>query len=73
LTAFDSRPFRVGDLVQFKRGSSSFRNLDGIDGLVLVTRLIESDVFFYGCKCFEMGEEHLWSFDQFFLVSKVDR
>jgi hypothetical protein len=73
MTASASKQFRVGDLVKFKRGSSPFRSPAGVDGLVLVTRLLSGRTFFYGCKCFDTGEEHLWSYDQFYLVSKVSR
>jgi len=73
MVASASRGFRVGDLVKFKKGSSPYRSFDGVAGLVLVTRLLSGRTFFYGCKCFDTGEEHLWSYDQFYLVSRVGK
>ncbi len=70
MVASASRGFRVGDLVKFKKGSSPYPNPAG---LVLVTRLLSGRTFFYGCKCFDTGEEHLWSYDQFYLVSRVGK
>ncbi len=62
---------KVGDLLQFKPASEVFRQLPATASLVLVTKLIpESKRFFYG-RVGGAGEEHLWSYDQFFLVSAV--
>ena len=62
--------FKVGDLLKFKKGSSTFRELDGSASLVVVTReLPSSKRFFYGRAC-STWEEHLWSYDQFYLLSK---
>jgi len=63
--------FELGDLVKFKKGSSPFRELEGTAGLVVVTRLLPaSRKFFYGRVC-STWEEHLWSYDQFYLLQKV--
>ena len=66
--------FELGDLVKFKPGnsSSSLRRLEGTDSLVVVTRLLPaSKKFFYGRVC-STWEEHLWSYDQFYLLSEVN-
>ena len=65
-----NRDFELGDLVKFKKGSSAFRELEGTDSLVVVTRLLPaSNKFFYGRVC-STWEEHLWSYDQFSLLSR---
>ena len=67
-----SRDFKVGDLVGVRKGSEVFRDLPATAGLVLVTNeLPTSPRFFYGVVC-STGEEHLWSYDQFLLVSKAN-
>lgn len=76
-----STDFKIGDLVQLKKNSwwrnksSTFRKMvDSHAGFVVVTDdLPESKKFFYGFLCGYDGEVHLWSTDQFVLVSKVDR
>ena len=65
--------FKIGDLVKFKPGnaSSSLRRTEGTDSLVVVTRLLPaSKKFFYGRVC-STWEEHLWSYDQFYLLQKA--
>ena len=65
------RDFRVGDLVKMKPASEVFQALPASAGLVLVTNeLPTSPRFFYGRVC-ATGEEHLWSYDQFFLLSRA--
>ena len=65
------RKFNVGDLLKFKPHSEVFAALPATAGLVLVTREIPgSSRFFYGRVCYS-EEEHLWSYDQFFLVSEA--
>ena len=65
--------FKVGDLLKFKKGSSTFRELDGSASLVVVTREVpNSKRFFYGRAC-STWEEHLWGYDQFYLLSKGSR
>ena len=65
------RDFKVGDLVKMKPASEVFAALPASAGLVLVTQeLPESPRFFYGRAC-SSGEEHLWSYDQFYLLSKA--
>ena len=75
-----SRDFKVGDLVQLKEDSwwlnksPNFRNMVGRHGgfVVVTDSLPASKTFFYGFLCGHDGEVHLWSTDQFNLVSKVD-
>ena len=63
--------FELGDLVKFKKGSSPFRELEGTAGLVVVSRLLPaSNKFFYGRVC-STWEEHLWSYDQFYMLQKA--
>ena len=63
--------FELGDLVKFKKGSSTFRELEGSASLVVVTRLLPaSKRFFYGRVC-STWEEHLWNYNQFDLLSKA--
>jgi len=63
--------FELGDLVKIKKGSSPFRELEGTAGLVVVSRLLPaSNKFFYGRVC-STWEEHLWSYDQFYMLQKV--
>jgi len=65
------KTFELGDLVKFKKGSSPFRELEGSASLVVVSRLLPADKrFFYGRVC-STGDEHLWSCDQFYLLSKA--
>mgnify|MGYP003634360773 FL=1 len=71
--------FEVGDLLKFKEGSwwtqrdRVFRHTGSLASYVLVTNsLLSSERFFYGVICgSESGEEHLWSGDQFDMVSAV--
>jgi hypothetical protein len=73
--------FKAGDLVRFKedswwlKKSANFRNLGGKyspASLVLVTDdLVSSQQFFYGVVCGGDGESHLWSCDQFDLLSSA--
>ena len=73
--------FKVGDLLRFKEGSwwrerdRVFRLPASPGSLVLVTNHLESSKnFFYGIICgSEYGEEHLWSIDQFDVVSEAVR
>jgi len=77
--AVASQTFKVGDLLKFKEGSwwvtrsAGFRN-DGKpyspDSLVLVIRYNgrPESGFFYGRVCSD-NEEHLWSYEEFELVS----
>jgi len=66
------RDFKVGDLVKMKPASEVFAALPASAGLVLVTQeLPESPRFFYGRVC-ATGDEHLWSYDQFYLLSKAN-
>jgi hypothetical protein len=61
--------FKVGDLVQMEPVSEAFAALPAFDGLVIVTNeLPTSSQFFYGQLC-STGEEHLWGYDQFCLLS----
>ena len=68
------REFDVGDLLKFKPASEVFAALPATAGLVLVTKKVPgSSRFFYGRVCYDQKEDHLWSYDQFFLVSKAGR
>ena len=60
--------FEVGDLLRPK--PSSFMKTDTLsEDLVLVSdSLSSSNRFFYGIVC-STGEQHLWSYDQFYLLS----
>jgi hypothetical protein len=69
--------FELGDLVKFKKDSwwlnRSYRadEFAGTDSLVVVTRLLPaSKRFFYGRVC-STWEEHLWSYDQFYLLQEA--
>jgi hypothetical protein len=69
--------FKAGDLVKLRpdswwiNRSATFRKMVG-SGLIMVTNgLPNSDKFFYGFVCGGDGEEHLWSCDQFEMVSKA--
>mgnify|MGYP003127437409 CR=1 FL=1 len=67
------RNFKVGDLVRMKPASEVFAAMPAHAGLVIVTdEMPESSRFFYGLACHD-GEVHLWSTDQFYLVSKANR
>ena len=67
------KDFRVGDLVKMKPASEVFAAMPAADSLVLVTDEIEeSSRFFYGLASHD-GETHLWSYDQFYLISKAGR
>ena len=67
--------FKVGDLVRRKPVSKKLTNspytaLQESNDLVLVVNsLPASKRFFYGNVC-GTGDTHLWSVDQFYLVSK---
>ena len=71
--------FNVGDLLKFKEGSwwtqrdRVFRHTGSVASLILVTNsLLSSERFFYGVICgSDSNEEHLWSGDQFDMVSAV--
>ena len=68
------RKFEVGDLLKFKPASEVFAALPATAGLVLVTKKVPgSSRFFYGRVCYDSKEDHLWSYDQFFLISKAGR
>ena len=68
------RKFEVGDLLKFKPASEVFAGMPATAGLVLVTKKVPgSSRFFYGRVCYDNKEEHLWSYDQFFLISKAGR
>jgi len=67
------RDFKVGDLVQMKPGSEVFQALPATSSLVIVTNeLPTSPRFFYGRVC-ATGDEHLWSYDQFDLLSPAKK
>jgi hypothetical protein len=70
--------FKVGDLLRFKKDSwwlnrsDGFRDNYNYASLVLVTDdLMSSEKFFYGTVC-DSGETHLWTTDQFDMVSEAD-
>jgi len=64
-----NRDFKVGDLVKMKPGSEVFQHLPASSSLVIVTNeLPTSAQFFYERIC-STGEEHLWGYDQFYLLS----
>ena len=72
--------FEAGDLVRVRKDSwwvnrsETFRKMVAPDSLVLVTDdILKSELFFYGVICGGSGEKHLWSHDQFELVSEADR
>ena len=68
------RKFKVGDLLKFKPASEVFAALPATAGLVLVTKEVPGNSrFFYGRACYDSKEDHLWSYDQFFLISKAGR
>ncbi len=68
------REFDVGDLLKFKPASEVFAALPATAGLVLVTKKVPgSSRFFYGRVCYDQKEDNLWSYDQFYLVSKAGR
>jgi len=63
--------FKIGDLVKMKPASEVFADMAASDCLVLVTDELESSSrFFYGLASHD-GETHLWSYDQFYLLSKA--
>lgn len=65
------RDFKIGDLVKMKPGSEVFQALPATSSLVIVTNeLPTSPRFFYGRVC-ATGDEHLWSYDQFCLLSRA--
>ena len=67
------RDFKVGDLVKMKPGSEVFQALPAASSLVIVTNeLPTSPRFFYGRVC-ATGDEHLWSYDQFYLLSRAGK
>lgn len=60
--------FKAGDLIRLKPSSKGCRPLEE-SSLVLVTKCLPAGKrFFYGSDC-STGETHLWSYDQFYLVS----
>ena len=65
--------FEVGDLLKFKPASEVFAALPATAGMVLVTKILPtSERFFYGRLIdSSSNEEHLWSYDQFFLLSRA--
>ena len=66
------RKFKIGDLLKFKPASEVFAALPASAGLVLVTKEIPgSSRFFYGRVCYDSKEDHLWSYDLFYLVSRA--
>jgi len=66
-----NRDFKVGDLVKMKPASKAFQHLPASAGLVLVTNELPTSArMFYGRVC-STGEEHLWSYDQFYLLSRA--
>ena len=72
--------FETGDLIRFKDDSWWLNRDAGFQGkysnasLILVTDdIVKSQQFFYGVVCGGDGEAHLWSHDQFDLVSEVTR
>ena len=66
-----NRDFKVGDLLQFKPSSKVFEALPASCSLVLMTSTVPgSSRFFYGRQS-NAAEDHLWSYDQFFLVSRA--
>ena len=67
------REFKVGDLVKMKPSSEVFAALPAASSLVIVTNeLPTSPRFFYGRVC-STGDEHLWSYDQFYLLSRAGK
>ena len=65
------RKFKIGDLLKFKPSSEVFAALPATAGLVLVTKKVPgTSRFFYGRVCYD-NKDHLWSYDQFYLVSKA--
>jgi len=65
------KDFKVGDLVKMKPASEVFAALPASAGLVLVTQEVPgSSRFFYGLACHD-GATHLWSYDQFYLLSRA--
>jgi hypothetical protein len=65
--------FEVGDLLKFKPASQVFAAVPATAGLVLVTKILPtSSRFFYGQLVdSNSNEEHLWSYDQFLLLSRA--
>ena len=65
------RKFKVGDLLKFKPASEVFAALHATSSMVLVTKEVPgSSRFFYGRVC-SSEEDHLWSYDQFYLLSRA--
>ena len=65
--------FEVGDLLQFKPASEVFEALPASASLVLMTSKVPgSSRFFYG-RQINADEDHLWSYNQFLLVSRAVR
>ena len=65
--------FEVGDLLQFKPASEVFEALPASASLVLMTSKVPGSArFFYG-RQMNANEDHLWSYDQFLLVSRAAR
>ena len=68
-----NRDFKVGDLVKMKPASEVFAAMRASDCLVLVTdTLPSSKQFFYGLASHD-GQTHLWSYDQFYLLSPAGK
>ena len=73
--------FKAGDLLRFKEDSwwtqrdTAFRGTVSHGSLVLVTNSLDSSKqFFYGTICgSDSNESHLWTSDQFDMVSAGDR
>ena len=66
--------FKVGDLVRMEPVSEAFAALPAANSLVIVTNELPSSTrFFYGRVCYDNKEDHLWSYDRFFLISKAGR
>jgi len=67
------KDFKVGDLLKMKPASEAFAAMPATAGLVLVTQeLPDNPRHFYGLACHD-GETHLWSVDQFYIISKAGR
>ena len=64
--------FDIGDLLKMKPASQAFRAMPAGDCLVVVADKVEkSSTFFYGIGC-GTGENHLFSYDSFYLVSEAE-
>ena len=63
--------FDIGDLVKMRPASEVFKAMPAADCLVLVSRKAGHPRFFYGIASHD-GKQHLWSYDQFYLVCKAN-